>query len=215
MLGTRLGAGLKITRPALMHVVPPNYRLCLCVRKRDAGRLRPLDANAVGEEAPGDLASSGFGLLFHWRRGKNVIGRFRGLHYLRGHILFRECTRQIRLESILWSDVDFWIGNLCVRNRSEHRHRDNTQQCRKDKSLHGHLLWGQNEHIVIQTLARVMTLDVKIWKWPNRRRGELCNPPVTCFQIKRLVKLARLGYQHATGCVHFIVFCHHWEKFGK
>lgn len=34
-------------------------------------------------------------------------------------------------------------------------------------------------------------------------------------KIKRLVRLARIGYQHATRCVHCIVFCHLWEKFGR
>jgi hypothetical protein len=34
-------------------------------------------------------------------------------------------------------------------------------------------------------------------------------------QIKRLVRLARIGYEQATRSVHCIVFCHLWEKFGR
>ena len=34
-------------------------------------------------------------------------------------------------------------------------------------------------------------------------------------QIKRLVRLARIGYQHATRCVHCIVFCYLWGQFGR
>jgi hypothetical protein len=33
-------------------------------------------------------------------------------------------------------------------------------------------------------------------------------------QFKHLVKIARFGFQHATRCVHCVVFCHLWEKFG-
>jgi|SRR5579862_7266071 len=33
-------------------------------------------------------------------------------------------------------------------------------------------------------------------------------------KIRRLVRLARAGYRHATRCVHCVVFCHLWDKFG-
>ncbi len=34
-------------------------------------------------------------------------------------------------------------------------------------------------------------------------------------KVRRLVKLAQVGYQHATRCVHCVVFCYLWQKFGK
>jgi hypothetical protein len=34
-------------------------------------------------------------------------------------------------------------------------------------------------------------------------------------KITRLVRLARIGYQHATRCAHCIVYCYLWEKFGR
>jgi hypothetical protein len=34
-------------------------------------------------------------------------------------------------------------------------------------------------------------------------------------QIKRLIRVARLGYRHATRCVHSVVACYLWDRFGK
>lgn len=34
-------------------------------------------------------------------------------------------------------------------------------------------------------------------------------------KTKRLITLARIGYRHATTCVHCVVFCHLWSRFGK
>jgi hypothetical protein len=34
-------------------------------------------------------------------------------------------------------------------------------------------------------------------------------------QIRRLLKVARIGYRHATRCVHCIVFCYLWDKLGR
>jgi hypothetical protein len=34
-------------------------------------------------------------------------------------------------------------------------------------------------------------------------------------RVARLVKVARVGYRHATRCVHCIVVCYLWDKFGK
>jgi len=42
-------------------------------------------------------------------------GRFLRLNHLRRHILLRKCASKIRFKAILWSDVDFGVGNSVYR----------------------------------------------------------------------------------------------------
>lgn len=114
VLCARLRAGLKVTGAALAHVVRPDDSVRFCVNKGDAGGLRAFDASAVGEEAASNFASGGLWLLFHRCGGKNVVCRFRRLYHLCVYVLLGEGPREVGLETVLWSDVDFRILDLRV-----------------------------------------------------------------------------------------------------
>jgi len=95
-----------------MDVIGPHNGLRFCINQGHARRLRPLDARTIREQAASDLAPGRFGFLLNPEQGSGCnqpLPQFGPSALARS---FCECARKIRFIAVLWSDVDFGIGNL-------------------------------------------------------------------------------------------------------
>lgn len=117
-------------------------------------------------------------------------------HWERASAFFERNERTLKL---IRNDIGGHFGLEAARFASQHLNFDAVSGIELDKSFsgRGRVFLRYSGEIVATAMLRHAS---------GKDRDH---------QIRRMVRLARIGYRHATRSVHCIVFCHLWEKFGR